>query len=167
MNPTKYRDDVALLAKTDQTKAVEIAEKINDPWFRAQAWAHIARYADRPLVYARKAAKSAAKTKDDYQRSSVRAWEIAALSERGLCEQARQALAEAVSLAVAVPQEGSKAEALLLLFQAALKVGVDDAQRIAAVMRDNVSIEHWRGERALKLVSAMLEGRETSREFFW
>lgn len=167
MNSTKYRDETANLAKVNQAKAIATAERIKDPWFRAQAWAHIARHADKPLIYARKAAKSAAETKDDYQRSAVRAWEVAALAERGFYEQARKALNEAVSLAIAVRQEGSKAEALLLLFQAAFKVNAVEARRIATVMSDNVSVSHWRGQRALKRVSAMLDGREQSREFFW
>src|SRR4051794_18503584 len=109
MTPTRYRDQVAQVSKTDTAKAAEIAEKISDPWFKAQAWSHIARYAGRPLQFSRKAAKSAAQGKDDYQKSAVRAWEIAALAERGYGVQARRSLTEAVELAQTIEQASSRA----------------------------------------------------------
>jgi hypothetical protein len=167
MTPTRYRDQVAQLAKTDTAKAAEIAEKISDPWFQAQAWSHVTRYADRPLQFSRKAVKSAARGKDDYQRSAVRAWEIAALAERGYRLQAHRSLTEAVELARTVEQAGSRAEALLLLFQAAFKISKEDASNVAEVLQAASSSEHWRAKRARKDVRMMLNGEMPPREFFW
>jgi hypothetical protein len=167
MNPTEYRDETARLAKTDQPKAIETAEKISDPWYQAQAWAYVARYADSPLIYALKAAESATVTKDNYQRSAVRAWEIVALSERSCHDQARQSLYEAVHLAVTIIEEPSRAEALFLLFQAAFRISKQDAEQVAEIFRNSNLSQHWRSERALKRITAMLEGHDWPREFFW
>jgi hypothetical protein len=166
MTPTRYRDQVAQLAKTDAAKAAAIAEKISDPWFQAQAWAHVARYAQRPLQYSRKSVKSAARGKDNYQRSAVRAWEIAALAERGYEMQARRSLSEAVELARTVEQAGSRSEALLVLFQAAFKISNEDARRTAEVIQAASSSSHWRSKRARKDVELMLNGDLRPREFF-
>lgn len=167
MTPTRYRDQVAQLAKTDTDKAVEIAKKINDPWFEAQAWSHIARYAEKPLPFARKAAKAASKTKDDYQRSAVRAWEIVALAERQLYLQARKSLTEAVELAVSATPIGSRAESLILLFQAAFKVSNEDAVKVGEALSAFCDSTHWRSKRALNYAASMLNGEKRPREFFW
>jgi hypothetical protein len=164
---TNYRDQIAELAKTDTEKAAKITREIRDPWFEAQAWSHVARYADSPLEFAAKASMAATKTKDDYQRSAVRAWEIAALAEQEYFDQARQALTEAVELAKIIDHEGSKAEALLLLFQAAFKVSKDDATYVAKLFEETSSLTHWRAKRALKDIASMLQGERPPREFFW
>jgi hypothetical protein len=167
MTPTRYRDEAAQVAKTDTAKAAKIAEKITEPWFQAQAWAHVTRYAQRPLLFSRKAAKSAAQGKDNYQRSAVRAWEIAALAERGYQLQARSSLNEAVDLARTVEQMSSRAEAFLLLFQAAFKISIEDAEAVAEIIEDVSSSDHWRAKRARKDVRLMLNGERPPREFFW
>lgn len=167
MIPTILRDQVAELAKTDESKAAETAGVIHDPWFQAQAWAHVARYAADPLRFARKAATAAANTKDDYQKSAVRAWEIAALAEREYTSQARQALTEAVVLAAKAEPIGSRAEALLLLFQSAFKISKKDAAKVAGVLESSCSSTHWRTKRATKEIGKMLMGEMPPREFFW
>ncbi len=167
MTPTIYRDRVSQLAKTDSAIGIEIAKKISDPWFQAQAWSHLARWAGDPLRFSRHAAKAATKTKDDYQRSAVRAWEIAALAERGYYEQARRSLKEAVDLAASATPLPSRAEALFLLFQAAFKISKDDAERTAEVLNASCSPTHWRAKRALKDAASMLNGEMPPRIFFW
>ena len=109
MNPTFDRDQVAQLAKTDTAKAVEVATQITDPWFEAQAWAYLVRYSKTPIEFSIKAAEAALRTKDEYQRSAVRAWEIAALAEREYYSQASAALAEAVELAATIEHPGHAA----------------------------------------------------------
>lgn len=167
MNPTIYRDQVAKLAKTDPDKGVEISKKIVDPWFQAQAWAHLTRWADSPLRFSRHAAKSATKTKDDYQKSAVRAWEVAALAERGYQDQARKSLTEAVELAASVSPLPSRAEALFLLFQSAFKISNDDAKKVEQVMISSCTQPHWRVKRALREAALMLKHEVPPREFFW
>lgn len=153
MTPTIYRDQVAELAKTDPDRAVKIAGKIQDPWFEAQAWSYLIRHAPKPLRFSRKAAKAASRGKDDYQRSAVRAWEITALAERAYHKHAQAALAEAVELATSIENQGSRSEALILLFQAAFKISKNDAAAVAEVIRTTYDSSHWRARRALEDVS--------------
>jgi hypothetical protein len=167
MTPTIYRDQVAELAKTNVTKASETATKIKDPWFQAQAWAHLARRSDQTLHFARRAVKSASQCKDDYQRSAVRAWEIAALAERKFWVQAHNSLDEALKIVETAEPIGSKAESLLLLFQAALKISKEDAVRVAGILQSLSFSTHWRVQRAWKTAREILEGRLLPREFFW
>lgn len=167
MTPTIGRDQVAQIAKTDTDGAAEIARKLTDPWFEAQAWSHVARYADRPLVFTRKASKAASKTKDNYRQSVVRAWEIAALAEREYFDQARQALTEAVELAQTIEHEGSKAEAIMLLFPAAFNISKSDAEVVARVFEQTAPMTHWSAKRAKKEIVLILSGERPAREFFW
>lgn len=167
MTPTIYRDQAARLAKTNTEKASEIALKITDPWFEAQAWSHIARYADKPLLFSKRASKAASRTKDDYQRSAVRAWEITALAERGFLIQARKALRESLDTAESIKQPGSKAEALLVLFQAACRISKEDADAVATQIESRSSSTHWRIARARKHIVSMLSGETSPRDFFW
>ncbi len=167
MTPTRYRDQVAQAAKTDAAKAAEIAEKIRDPWFQAQAWAHLTRWAEKPLIYSKKAAKAAGNTKDEYQRSAVRAWEIAALAERKYYVQARRSLREAVETAASATPISSRAESFLLLFQAAFKISKEDAVSVAEAMNSSCEPIHWRVNRARKYAASMLNGEMPPREFFW
>lgn len=167
VTPTIYRDQVAQIAKTDTEGAAEITRKLTDPWFEAQAWSHVARYADRPLIFTRKAAKAASKTKDNYRQSAVRAWEIAALAELEYFDHARQVLSEAVELALTIEHEGSKAEAIMLLFPAAFKISKTDAELVARLFEQTSPMTHWRAKRAKKEIALILSGERPPREFFW
>ena len=167
MTPTGSRDQAATTAKTDLATAAEIAKGIKDPWFQSQAWSHLARYADRPLQFSRKAAKSASSCKDDYQKSAVRAWEIAALAERGYLTQADEALTEALELGKIAEPVSSRAEALLLLFQAAFKISVEEARSVAELLNTFCDSGHWRVRRAKRAAGLMLQGKMRPREFFW
>lgn len=168
MTPTEYRDEVSRLAKSDHSKAVELADLISDPWFRAQAFSHLARYAKPdPLRFARKAARSATQCKDDYQRSAVRAWEIAALAERGYLTEARRSLEEAVELAKTVDHVSSRAESLFLLLQAAFSISTSDAAMVAEVLEAKCVTKHWREIRARRDAKRMLAGERPPRPFFW
>ena len=99
MSATSERDRVNSLAKSDSRKALGKARGIGEAWFRAQALAWVARFADEdPRGIAREAAKAAGECDDAYKRSAVRAWEIAALAEREFKAEARESLDEAVAL---------------------------------------------------------------------
>ena len=168
MTPTQYRDKVGQLAKTDHAKAVALADEIRDPWFRSQALSHLARYAESsPLPFARKAAKSAAGCKDDYQRSAVRAWEIVALAERDCLTQARRSLEEAVELAKSVDPISSRAESLILLLQAASSISEHDAANVAEILEKACATDHWREKRARLMAKRILSGNTPPRQFFW
>ncbi len=169
MTPTQQRDRVAKLARTDTRAALEHAKSVSDPWFRAQAFSWVARFTDGdPEPIAAQAAKAAAACDDDYQRSSVRAWEIAALAERGRHKGARHALRAAVATARTAQPAASRSEALMLLFQAALAIDRDAAKSVSAALEQTCPIDdHWRCKRAAKDASEMLDGKFEPRKFFW
>jgi hypothetical protein len=73
MSATSERDQVNSLAKSDSRKALGKARGIDEAWFRAQALAWVARFADEdPRGIAREAVKAAGECDDAYKRSAVR-----------------------------------------------------------------------------------------------
>ena len=90
----------------------------------------MARFTDGdPVAVACEAAKAARECEEDYRKSAVRAWEIAALAERGCAREARKSLSDALALGKCVEPMSSRSEALLLLLQGVFRIGRDDAER--------------------------------------
>jgi hypothetical protein len=168
MSATLQRDQVCLLARSDPRKALEKAKVVSDPWFRAQALAWVARFTDAdPLPIATLAANAATGGADDYQRSAVRAWEVAALGERGLKHEAGTALKEAVRLAETVLPAASRSEAMSLLLHAAFAIDPRQAawvrERLEATCPEDA---HWRCRRARRDARRLTGGEERPRGFF-
>jgi hypothetical protein len=168
MSATLQRDHASTLAKSNPKKALAQARKIAEPWFRAQALAWVARFTDGdPIAIASEAAKAARECDDDYKKSKVRAWEIAALAERRCLTEARRSLREALSLAKQVVPPSSRSEALFLLMQAAFKLAQDDAVRAYEVLKTTcLPDEHWRCKRAMRDGGRMISGQIKPRSFF-
>lgn len=169
MTATTQRDQVISLAKTNPAKALVMARDIRDPWFRAQALSWVARFSGAAAAgIADEAARAASECEDDYKRSAVRAWEIAALAELAYTQQAKAALRDATKTAQCAEPPSSRAEALLLLLQAAFLISRDDAMASGNVLTSSCSAsDHWRCKRALKVAAQMLEGKFQPRPFFW
>ena len=169
MSATSERDSSGRLAKTDPKNALATARKINDPWFRAQALSWVARFTDdSPVQIAAEAAKAAAKCGDDYKKSAVRAWEIAALAERELKDEARESLRDALELAKKINPSSSRSEALTLLLHAAFRVDAEEATAVYGILTSVCSVEeHWRCKRAVRDGGLLLAGELSPRAFFW
>ena len=169
MRATKQRDQAIALAKSRPKEALEQARQVDDPWFRAQALCWAARFTDGNVVsIAAEAAKAAAGAHDNYARSAVRAWEIAALAERDHIVEARQRLREILATAKDVEPATSRSEALLLLLQAAAKIAGEDAEQVYEVMKASCRPEeHWRCNRALRIGAKVMSGELQARPFFW
>lgn len=120
------------------------------------------------MAVARLAAKAASECEDDYKRSAVRAWEVAALAERNLPEPAERALKAAVAVAEKVQPASSRSEALFNLFQAAFALGRHQAEWVRGRLDATCpEAEHWRCKRARKEARQMLDGEFQARPFFW
>ncbi len=169
MSATLQRDHACQLAKTSPKKALDKAREMSDPWFRAQALSCVARYTDSdPIMIVAQATKAASQCDDDYKRSAVRAWEVAALAERSLLPQARKALREATKLAKCVQPISSRSESLYLLMQAAFSISRDDAAAVLAELRAGCPVgEHWGCKRALRDAEKMMAGEIAPRPFYW
>ena len=169
MSATLQRDRATTLAKSNPRKALLQARKINEAWFRAQALSWVARFTDDdPVAIASEAAKAASECEDDYKKSAVRAWEIAALAERHCTKQAGKCLSDALALGKRVEPKSSRSEALLLLLQAAFRIGRDEANNVYEVLRASCPVdEHWRCKRAVRDGGKMISGELKPRPFFW
>ena len=169
MSATLQRDHANTLARSEPKRALDRARKVNKPWFRAQALSWVARFTEGdPVAIAAEAANAATRCEDDYKRSAVRAWEIAALAERGFTSAARASLREALALAKTVEPISSRSEALFLLLQASFTIGRDEANRVYEVLRTSCPVdEHWRTRRAVRDAGKMISGDLAPRPFFW
>jgi hypothetical protein len=129
----------------------------------------VARFTDdNPVAVASEAVEAARECEDDYKKSAVRAWEIAALAERDCTTEARKSLSEALALGKRVEPISSRSEALALLFQASFRIGREEARRAYEIMRAACPVkEHWRCKRAVCDAEKMISGEFEPRPFFW
>jgi hypothetical protein len=169
LNPTTQRDNAINLAKSNPGKALDTARKVSDPWFRAQALSWVARFTNENFIaIASEAAKAGEECDDDYKKSAVRAWEIAALAERNCKAEAQKSLAQALALAKTVQPASSRSEALMLLLQAAFRIGPEHAGNVYETLTTSCPPEeHWRCKRAVRDGGKMISGELQPRPFFW
>lgn len=169
MSATLQRDHACTLAKSNPKKALAQARSVHEPWLRAQALSWVARFTDGdPVAVASEAARAAWECDDAYKQSAVRAWEIAALAERGYAAEARKSLSEALGLARRAEPVSSRGEALLLLIQAAFKIGRTEAMRGQEILTASCPVEaHWRCKRAVRDGERMIALELEPRPFFW
>lgn len=114
------------LAHTDPKEAFDAAERIDDAWYAAQAFAAIARFAGEALQAEAFAASRAAagRGKDAYQQCAVLAWPLRAAIEVRDLNLAASILNEALRQLGQIDYFSSRAEAMDLLFQAAYPGGM-------------------------------------------
>ena len=121
LTPTHNRELAHRLSGSDPEKALEVARKINDAWFRCQALSQVARYwphADYQRLL-KEAVDAADSQNDTYKQVTVSAWPIRAYLERGDASPAKGLLARYTTAATRVENMGSRSEALFMVFQAA------------------------------------------------
>ena len=169
MSSTLQRDQASGLAKTNPNKALDIARKVSEPWYRAQALSWVARFTDAdPVSIAREASKAASVCDDSYKQSAVRSWEVAALAERGFTSEAKKALKETLNVAITVQPISSRSEALFHLFQAAFAISDAEAAKVHSILIETCPAgEHWRCKRAIRDAAQMISGELQPRKFFW
>ncbi|MEO7678422.1 MAG: hypothetical protein ABIV39_16815 [Verrucomicrobiota bacterium] len=168
MSATSQRDQTFALAKRDPQKALQKALAIPDPWFKAQALSCVARFTDEdPIKVATQAASAASDCSDDFKKTAVRAWEIAALAERKLITEARKALHTALIQSRSVIPFSSRAEALMLLLQASFRISHEDARGVAEELKNSCGNDsHWRCKRAVRDAVQLIDGKIEPRSFF-
>ena len=167
--PTSQRDQIAQLAKSKNAEAYKKAKDIKDPWFKAQALAHVARYGDdKAIKYSNEAIKTADSCDDEYKKVAVLAWVIAALAETKHLKQASSLLMDALNKSKNITPNSSKSEALILLLQAAFKIDVGTAKNVVKTIESALGNDtHWRCKRAIKDAKQLISGEMKPREFFW
>lgn len=138
----------------------------SDPWFRAQALAHLARYApdqDSLERLFRESLEAARACDEPYKRVAVAAWPVRAAVERGLVLPTglvHRLLQEADR----IEQPSSRVEALELLWQGIFPLGPAGRARVeSAFVEACFTADTWRAPRALVCFLQVLVTREPER----
>jgi hypothetical protein len=121
LTPTRDRELAHNLSGTDREKALAVARKIDDAWFRCQALSQVARYWPHPDYQRllKEAVEAADSQNDPYKQVTVSAWPTRAYLERGSPSPAKGLLEKYTSAAARIQNMGSRSEALFMIFQAA------------------------------------------------
>jgi len=152
------RDAATAVAQSDPARAEDLAQRVENPYYRAQALAWAARYAPAPRVLplARLAMDAAGDCDDAFRQATASAWTIRALLERDRRDDALMMLEIALGAVPRIEPASSRAEALILLFQAAFDT--DETIRrsmLFALIELADRDDHWRIERAVVSALAM------------
>ena len=153
MTPTEQRDQAARLARTDTTTALEVARRIDDPWFGCQALGWVARFApdDRVAELVEEALAVARRAVDPYRTVGAAAWPVRALVERQRWDRLPVAVTELLEASGRIEPPASHSEALFLLFQAGLPAGSTLWRPVFdALLAASDSGAHWRQRRNLR-----------------
>lgn len=166
MSATEQRERAIQAARTDLPTGLQLARRVSEPWFRAQALAWVARLAAEADVerIAAEALEAASAGKDAYQHVGSAAWAIRALAERGRSRKAAAAVCKLVSLSDGITHPVSRLNALFLLCEAAWPLGGSVrrqvVQKLVAACQSAAS---WRAGSTLRDVALML-ARDDPRE---
>jgi hypothetical protein len=161
LTPTEARDSAVELAKADTPAALALARAIDDPRFRSQAMAWIARFASETELPAilNEARESSWAATDKYKVVGSSAWRLRAMIERGEPDAAAAEMSELLACAAEIDHPVSRLEALFLLFQSIFDVerarrGTLDALIAASQAAMSWKSGYWLREAALMLASA-------------
>lgn len=144
------RDRAAHLAKTNFSDALTVADEVEDPSMRAQAFAWVARFAPDEAVVelADEAFDAAGRADDEYKSVMAAAWPVRALIERGHTDHARTMLERTLAHTSEITSPGAIAEALFGLLEAAHPGEL--WRPVVEQMVTRCTDTHWRTVRALK-----------------
>jgi hypothetical protein len=155
------RQEAMQLARGNPARALELARRIPDGWYRAQALAHIAFGAPDSIAdVAFAEAIAAAKTGPDaYQQVAVLRWVIMAALERGDAKRAKQVVGIALAAIPSVEPPPSRAMALGMLLEAASRLPNLREKVIAATLM-HLPPERchyfWRARRVYRAIALTL-----------
>ncbi len=142
--------------------------KIDDPLYRAQALSFIVRYTEGvPPKVERELQRALSECADDYLKTTILSWYIAALSEKVEKKKVEKYLSQAIESTKSTNPASSRAEALLLLIFAVWNLGEKHVINVFGLMvKTCPEEEHWRCKRALKRAQQMMDGKYSPRSFF-
>ncbi len=168
MAETVKRDQAIDLAKTDMTAALEVARRISEPWYRCQALAWTARYAQSESVAVRiaeEASRVAEGADDAYEAVGSVAWAVRALLEREHPVEAEAIMGRATSRAQQIANPVRRVVALYLLVQAGWPSrGPGWFAAVANLVAAARNASSWRSPTVLRDLVLMLAGADLDFE---
>ena len=163
------RDRAISIARTDFVKALDLARKVSNPWFRCQALAWVARFGPEGEVtrIAEEAVEAANKCDDAFQKVAALSWPVRALVERDRRRQAESIVAVALTRVAEVRHPVCRADALFLLIQAAWSLPKGLRGSLVSALRGACrDAKSWRTGRMLYTVALFVsvEDNRLARE---
>jgi hypothetical protein len=174
------RQRAGQLAPTDTAKALAAARGCPDAWYRVQALASVAEYADPglPLSILEEAAREAQSCHDAYGTVAVMAWPIGVALKQGRLVYAERELKKCLDLASRIEPHASQAYALEILWRACFAehpshanavwrrilelCHPDRSWRAARLYLHIAEIQHRQNRNAAAVIRAMPPGKARS-----
>jgi hypothetical protein len=157
VTPTKSREHAIQLAKTDPDAALAVARGIDDPWFRSQALAAVARFSKSRQLEILEEAQVASQSADDpYKIVGASAWWIRAMIELGYGDEAARELPALIEVSSTIEHPVSRLEALFLLFQAVFHLEATRLLALDALVNACQSANSWKAGDRLQEAALML-----------
>lgn len=163
MSATDERERAVRLARTDFRRALELARKVSQPWFRCQALAWVARFAPESEVVriVQEALRAVSHAEDPYRKVVPAAWPIRALIERGHGRRAAALLPNLIEASGRIGHPVSRIEALLVVIQAAWPLGASTRAGVReALIAACRAASSWRAGRALRDLALMVAAED-------
>ena len=147
------------IAKTDFLKALPLARKVSESWFRCQALAGTARYApdEHVIKTAEEAILAAFTATDFYQKVAATAWPLRALIERKQEQKAIQWLPEILELSEHIENPISRTDALFMLWEGVFPVPAHESILEPLVIS---CTGHWKADYILRQIVIILASHD-------
>ncbi len=146
-------------AHNDFGKALLLAEKISDAWYRCQSLAAVARFAPEGEVIrvANKALVAAQLAGDAYKRVAAAAWPVRALAERGKVQHVHRVVLSLLEEAQHIEPPVSKISALVVLWQATWPLPVEINQPVLDTLLSACQVTNsWKAGRIMRDVALIV-----------
>lgn len=156
------RGETQQIAPIDWSRALDVARKIPDGWYRAQALATVAEHAPeaRVLDILNEAVKAANACHDQYGMVAVLSWPLQVAFRRGRISFAERERNRAIALAPQIEPLASRAFALQYLWGGCYIGGLDYAEPVwRAILALCPPDRSWRAARLYRHVAEVLESR--------
>jgi hypothetical protein len=166
MSAADERAKAIKVAHVDFDKALILAEKVSDAWYRCQSLAAVARFAPEGEVIrvANKALKAASLGADTYKRVAVAAWPVRALAERGKFEHAQRGVVSLLVEANQIEPPVSKISALELLWQAVWTFPVAVNQLVLDTLLSACQVTNsWKAGRIVRDVALVVAAQDRTQ----
>ncbi len=162
MASVRGRGEAQQAAPKDWSSALDLARKIPDGWYRAQALATVAEHAPeaRLLDILNEAVKAANACHDEYGMVAVLSWPLQIAFQRGRISFAERERDRAIALAPQIEPLASRAFALQYLWGGCYIGGPDHAEPVwRAILKHCHPDWNWRAARLYRHIAEVLDSR--------